>query len=59
MNYLKKVYLNWFTLGITIGLIPFMIILYSVNATIGTEMLIPVLPWAFNFLIKWGLEIYD
>lgn len=25
MNYLKKIYLNWFTLGLTIGIIPYVI----------------------------------
>lgn len=25
MNYLKKIYLNWFTLGLTLGIIPYVI----------------------------------
>lgn len=29
MNYLKKIYLNWFTLGLTLGIIPYVIELMS------------------------------
>lgn len=25
MNYLKKIYFNWFTLGLTLGIIPYVI----------------------------------
>ncbi|SMB86526.1 hypothetical protein SAMN00017477_0908 [Peptoniphilus asaccharolyticus DSM 20463] len=31
MNYLKKIYLNWFTLGLTIGLIPYVFTLILNN----------------------------
>lgn len=31
MNYLKKIYLNWFVLGLTIGLIPYVFTLILNN----------------------------
>ncbi len=49
MNYLKKIYLNWFVIGLTVGLIPYVITLIKNSSviTIGpiSYLLILLLPF--------------
>ena len=59
MSYLKKIYLNWLTVGITIGLIPYVILTTMITQKIGTGVLTLVIPWMLNLIVKLGANEYD
>ena len=56
MNYLEKVYLNWFSLGLMIGLLPYVILTIQISGSVGLELPTLAFPWIINLLIRYGAE---
>lgn len=56
MNYLKKVYANWLTLGLTIGMTPKVIELALSNKTIEIDSFVLILLLAVPTVVNLGLR---
>ncbi|MFR9293584.1 MAG: hypothetical protein ACLVLR_01485 [Turicibacter sanguinis] len=56
MNYLKKVYANWLTLGLTIGMAPKVIELALSNKTLEIDSFVLILLLAAPTAINLGLR---
>lgn len=56
MNYLKKVYANWLTLGLTIGIAPKVIELALSDKTLEIDSFILILLLAVPTIINLGLR---
>ena len=56
MNYLKKVYANWLTLGLTIGIAPKVIELALSDKTLEIDSFILILLLAVPTVINLGLR---
>lgn len=56
MNYLKKVYANWLTLGLTIGIAPKVIELALSNKTLEIDSFVLILLLAVPTVVNLGLR---